>query len=200
MEHCLAVCPDSASPSCPAQKPACPILSSESRWSPPSAGWTLGGGGFWLVFQAGASFPMLGLPASLGWSPSLRPSSGSLRRWGQHRAPAAAAPSVHHAPGGAGRGRRSRRHQLCLRSPPQLLQLLGQLHEPGGVLQPHEPRQQRPVSPGRWPHQTGAREMAGSWVPWGELQWEVEMLLPPSRGNVPGSFALGSCSSSRRSG
>ena len=81
----------------------------------------------------------------------LRPSAGSLCRRGQHRAPTPAAPAVHHAPGGPGRGGRSRGHQLCLRSPPRLLQLLRQLHEPGGRLQPHEPRQQRPVASGRGP-------------------------------------------------
>lgn len=81
----------------------------------------------------------------------LRTSLGSLYRWGQHCAPASAPATVHHAPGRAGCSGCSRRHQLCLRSPPQLLQLLRQLHESGGALQPHEPGQQRPVSSGRWP-------------------------------------------------
>lgn len=93
--------------------------------------------------------------------PLVQPSAGSLHRWGQHRAPAPAPPAVHHAPGGAGRGRRSRGHQLRLWSPPQLLQLLRQLHERSGALQPHEPRQQRPVSSGRRPRPSAHGPVAG---------------------------------------
>lgn len=100
--------------------------------------------------QTGGSFPAPGGPPSEE-RPLAQLSPAPLRRWGQHCAPAPAPPAVHHAPGGPGRGCRSRRHQLCLRGAPQLLQLLGQLHEPGGTVQPHEPCQQRSVSSGRRP-------------------------------------------------
>lgn len=95
-------------------------------------------------------FPCSGRPTLQG-APPAQALPWSLHRWGQHRAPAPAPPAVHHAPGGAGCGRGGRGHQLCLRSPPQLLQLLRQLHEPSGALQPHESCQQRPVPSGRWP-------------------------------------------------
>lgn len=104
-------------------------------------------------------FPSLrGPPFKVG--PLVQPSPGSLHRWGQHRAPAPAPPTVHHAPGGAGGGRCGRGHQLRLWSPPQLLQLLRQLHERSGALQPHEPRQQRPVSSGRRPRSSAQGPMA----------------------------------------
>lgn len=131
-------------------------------------------------FPSRCFFPCPGDAHHLGWVRLLRPSPGSLHRWGQHRAPAPASPTVHHAPGGTGCGRRGRRHQLCIRSPPRLLQLLGQLHEPGGVLQPHEPRQQRPVSPGRWPRWTCVQETTGSWVPSEHYsgKWRCSFHLP----------------------
>lgn len=133
----------------PAQKPGVPSPAERegSPLPPASAGWRSREGGWGPAFQTGGACP----PSPSGARPLAQPFAGSLCRRGQHRAPAPAAPAVHHAPGGPGRGGRSRGHQLCLRSPPRLLQLLRQLHEPGGRLQPHEPRQQRPVASGRGP-------------------------------------------------
>lgn len=174
---------DLASPS--AQQPDCPISSREGKGTPPpplEGDWEKEAPG--LPFKREVlSLPQEACPPRSG--PLLRPSPGFLHRWEQHRAPTPTPPAIHHAPGGASSRRCSCRHQLCLWSPPQLLQLLRQFHEPSGTLQPHEPRQQRPVSSGRWPHSPAQRPIATcppvqptragdtGWLSWGRSYWSL---------------------------